>query len=146
MRTGRALLEYGPSKKLRLYATAKAIDGVSNLQKLSPFLEYLGRGTFSVKDQDDWPTDQVLCLVVGIFTIGIQIEGDIDLNKALNRIHKQTQTKQKEASRLQERLESSNFAEKASQEVFQESSDRLEALTAELSLLSSSELQLQKMV
>ena len=87
-----------------------------------------------------------MCLVVGIFTIGIQIEGDIDLNKALNRVHKQTQTKQKEASRLQERLESSNFAEKASQEVFQESSDRLEALTAELSLLSSSELQLQKMV
>ena len=146
VRTGRALLEYGPSKKLWLYATAKDIDGVSNLQKLSPFLEYLGRGTFSVKDQDDWPTDQVLCLVVGIFTIGIQIEGDIDLNKALNRVHKQTQTKQKEASRLQERLESSNFAEKASQEVFQESSDRLEALTAELSLLSSSELQLQKMV
>ena len=146
VRTGRALLEYGPSKKLWLYATAKDIDGVSNLQKLSPFLEYLGRGTFSVKDQDDWPTDQVLCLVVGIFTIGIQIEGDIDLKKALNRVHKQTQTKQKEASRLQERLESSNFAEKASQEVFQESSDRLEALTAELSLLSSSELQLQKMV
>ncbi len=85
-------------------------------------------------------------MVIGNFNIGIQIEGDIDLKKALNRIRKQTQTKQKEASRLQGRLESSDFAEKASQEIFQKSRERLEAITAELSLLSSSELQLQKMV
>lgn len=146
IRTGRALLEYGPSKKLWLYATAKDPAGVSNLQMLSPFITYLGRGTLNVTDQDNFPVDQILRLVAGSFTIGIQIEGDIDLKKALDRIHKQTHTKQKEASRLQGRLESSDFAEKASQEIFQKSRERLEAITAELSLLSSSELQLQKMV
>ena len=146
IRTGRALLEYSPSKKLWLYATAKDPAGVSNLQTLSPFITHLGKGTLNVTDQDNWPADQILRLVAGSFTIGIQIEGDIDLKKALDRIRKQTQTKQKEASRLQGRLESSDFAEKASQEIFQKSRERLEAITAELSLLSSSELQLQKMV
>ena len=40
-RTGRALLEYSPSKKLSFYATAKDSDDVSSLQILSPFIEHL---------------------------------------------------------------------------------------------------------
>ena len=63
-------------------------------------------GGLSVTDQDDWATDQILRLVVGSFTVGIHIEGDVDLKKSLDRIHKQTQAKQKEASRLQGRLNS----------------------------------------
>ena len=55
IRTGRALLEYNPSKKLWLYATAKDPAGVSNLQTLSPFITHLGKGTLNVTDQDNWP-------------------------------------------------------------------------------------------
>ena len=78
--------------------------------------------------------------------IGLTIEGEVDLNKALTRINKQAQAKQKEATRLQGRLGSPDFAAKASPEVVQESKDRLDLLTAELSLLASSEQQLRKMV
>ena len=145
-RTGRALLEYGPSKKLTLYGTAKDPDQVSHLQTLRHHLEHLGRGTILVTEQDEWPTDRVLRLVTGSFTIGIHIEGDVDLKKALERIRKQTVAKQKEATRLQGRLASADFTAKASPDVIQESRERLEALTAELSLLSSSQQQLQKMV
>ena len=125
---------------------AKDHDQVSQLHTLITYLEQLGRGELRVTEQDDWPTDHVLRLIVGSLTIGIHIEGEVDLKKALDRIRKQTQAKQKEATRLQGRLASVDFTAKASPEVIQESKERLEALTAELSLLSSSEQQLQKMV
>lgn len=145
-RTGRALLEYSPSQKLSLYGTAKDPTDVSQLRTLKPHVEHLGRGEIRITEQDDWPQDHVLRLVVGCFTVGIHIEGEVDLKKALDRIRKQTQVKQKEATRLQGRLASADFTAKAAPDVIQESQQRLEALTAELSLLSSSEWQLQKMV
>jgi len=145
-RTGRALLEYGPSERLRLYATAKDSEEVSILRELKPHLEHLGRGDIEVTEHDNWPTDHVLRLVAEGLTIGLHMKGDIDLQKALNRILKQTATKQKEASRLQGRLASPEFAAKAATDVFQESRDRLDTLTAELSLLASSEQQLKTMI
>ncbi len=145
-RTGRALLEYGPGKKLTLYATSKDSEQVSHLHSLKPYLEQLGRGEIRITEQDDWPTDYVLRLVVGGFTVGLHIEGEVDLKKALDRIRKQFAAKQKEASRLQGRLASADFSAKATPEVIKESRDRLESLTAEISLLSSSEQQLQNMV
>lgn len=145
-RTGRALLEYGPGKKLVLYATAKNSENVSHLHSLKPYLEQLGRGEIRITEQDDWPTDHILRLVVGGFIVGLHIEGEVDLKKALDRIRKQLAAKQKEASRLQGRLASADFSAKATPEVIQESQDRLESLTAETSLLSSSEQQLQNMV
>ena len=145
-RTGRALLEYVPSKKPTLYATAKDPTDVSQLHTLKPHIEGLGRGEMRVTEQDDWPTDRVLRLVAGSFIVGIHIEGDVDLKKALDRIRKQTQAKEKEATRLDKRLASADFTAKASPEVIQSSQERLQSLTTELSLLSSSEQQLQKMV
>ncbi|MDT7041099.1 valine--tRNA ligase [Candidatus Nitronereus thalassa] len=145
-RTGRALLEYGPAKKLSLSATAKDPQDVAQLQTLKPHIEQLTRGKLGVSNQTDWPMNHVLQLVAGSFTVGIHIEGEVDLKKALDRIKKQTQTKHKEATRLQGRLASPDFTAKAEPEVIQESQDRLNALNSELSLLSSSELQLQKMV
>ncbi len=145
-RTGRALLEYPPSKQLTLYATAKDSHDVSHLHTLKAHLEHLGRGIIQIIEQGAWPTEHILRLVTGSFTVGIHIEGEVDLKKALDRIRKQIQTKQKEATRLEKRLASADFSAKASPEVIQESQDRLETLTAELSLLSSSEQQLHKMV
>ncbi len=116
------------------------------LRKLHGHLQYLSRGTITLTDQDDWPANHILRLVVGKTTVGLQVEGEVDLRKALGRIQKQIQAKQKEASRLESRLSSSDFTAKASPEVIQESETRLRSLSQELSLLSSSEYQLQGMV
>ena len=146
VRTGRALLDYGPSKALTVLVTAKDPEEVVRLNEARSYIAHLCRGTVSIADQDTWPDDHVLHLAVGSFTIGVTIEGEVDLNKALARIEKQSQAKQKEAARLQGRLASPDFAVKASPDVVQESKDRLALLTAELSLFASSERQLQKMV
>ena len=52
------------------------------------------------------------------------------------------QEKQKEATRLEQRLSSKDFVAKAEDSVIQESKNRLQLLTQELALLHSSERQL----
>jgi len=146
VRTGRALMDYGPSKALTVLVTAKDPDAVASLNKAQHHIAHLCRGTVSIAGQDTWTASRILHLAVGSFTVGLTIEGEVDLNKALGRINKQSATKQKEAARLHGRLASTDFAAKASPEVVQESKDRLALLTAELSLLASSEQQLRKMV
>lgn len=146
VRTGRALLDYGPSKALTVLVTAKDPEEVVRLNEARSSIAHLCRGTVSIADQDTWPDDHILHLAVGSFTIGVMIEGEVDLHKALTRIEKQSQAKQKEAARLQGRLASPDFAVKALPDVVQESKDRLALLTAELSLFASSEQQLRKMV
>ena len=145
-RTGRSLLEYPPSKNLTLYGSTTEPMERETLRKLHDHLEHLSRGTITLTDQDEWPANHILRLVVGKTTVGLQVEGEVDLKKALGRLQKQIQAKQKEASRLESRLSSSDFTAKASPDVIQESETRLRSLSQELSLLSSSEYQLQGMV
>ena len=146
VRTGRALLDYGPSKTLTIWGTANDPVDLARLLETRPHVETLCRGTVSITNQNEWPTDRILHLVIGSSTVGMTIEGDVNLNKALDRVKKQSQTKQKEADRLQGRLASPDFTAKASSDVVQESQERLARLTAELSLLSNSERQLLAMV
>lgn len=146
VRTGRALLDYGPSKILTIWGTANDPVDLARLLETRPHVETLCRGTVSITNQNEWPTDRILHLVIGSSTVGMTIEGDVNLNKALDRVKKQSQTKQKEAARLQGRLASPDFTAKASSDVVQESQERLARLTAELSLLSNSERQLLAMV
>ena len=146
VRTGRALLDYAPSKALTIMVTAKDPEEIARLNEVRNHVAHLCRGTVAIADQDTWPAGRILHLAVGSFTIGVTIEGEVDLNKALTRIQKQSETKQKEATRLHGRLASPDFAAKASPDVVQESIDRLDLLTAELSLFASSEQQLRKMV
>lgn len=146
VRTGRALLDYGPSKTLTIWGTANDPVDLARLLETRPHVETLCRGTVSITNQNEWPTDRILHLVIGSSTVGMTIEGDVNLNKALDRVKKQSQTKQKEAARLQGRLASPDFTAKASSDVIQESQERLARLTAELSLLSNSERQLLAMV
>ena len=146
VRTGRSLLDYGPSKTLTIWGTANDPADLARLLETRPHLETLCRGTVSITNQNEWPTDRMLHLVIGSSTVGMTIEGDVNLNKALDRVKKQSHTKQKEAARLQGRLVSPDFTAKASSDVVQESQERLARLTAELSLLSNSERQLLAMV
>ena len=146
VRMGRALLDYGPSKTLTIWGTANDPVDLARLLETRPHVETLCRGTVSITNQNEWPTDRILHLIIGSSTVGMTIEGDVNLNKALDRVKKQSQTKQKEAARLQGRLASPDFTAKASSDVVQESQERLARLTAELSLLSNSERQLLAMV
>ncbi|MEC4674393.1 MAG: class I tRNA ligase family protein, partial [Nitrospirota bacterium] len=145
-RTGRSLLEYLPSHTLTLYGTSKDPSERDHLQRLRRHIEHLSRSTLTLSEPDTWPAKQVLHLVSGSITIGLMIEGEVDLKKSLQRIKKQLGSKQKEATRLQGRLSSPDFSAKASPEVIQESQDRLHNLKLELSLLSSSEQQLQQLI
>jgi len=145
-RTGRSLLEYAPSKPLTVFGTANDAAVCDHLKRLRPYIEQMSRSKMTISTADTWPTNQVLQLVVGVITVGLAIEGDVDLNKSLQRIRKQLEAKQKEASRLEGRLASSDFTAKASSEVIQESQKRLRSLTLELTLLSSSAQQLQRLI
>lgn len=144
-RTARALVEYSPSKLVTLYGTSKIAKHCDMLRKLHPHLERLARGQVSLTDQDVWTSPNILRLVHGGTTVGIEIEGEVDLKKSIDRIRKQIQAKDKEASRLKTRLASPDFANKAIADVIQESTARLQSLTQELELLASSEQQLKNM-
>ncbi len=146
IRTGRTLLDYGPSKSVTIMVTSKDPDELARLNEARDHVAQLCRGTVTIADQETWTDGRILHLAAGSFMVGLMIEGEVDLNKALTRVNKQVQAKQKEATRLQGRLGSPDFAAKASPEVIQESKDRLALLTAELSLFAGSEEQLRKMV
>lgn len=145
-RTGRSLLDYPPSKPLILYGTDETAKHRDRLTQFGHHLQHLSKGKISISPQDTWPAAKTLRLVVGGTTVGVEVEGEVDLNKALGRIKKQLMEKEKESIRLQNRLSSPDFTAKADQEVIQESELRLSRLSQEISLLKSSETQLQSMI
>jgi valyl-tRNA synthetase len=145
-RTSRALLNCGPSQSLIFLGTSKNANELDTLNQVHHHLQHLSRGTVQLSEDDNWPSTNILRLVVGSIVVGIKIEGDIDLQNALKRIKKQIQEKQKEITRLEKRLASPDFVAKAEPEVVQESTERLKVLKEEMALLMSSEAQLQTML
>ena len=145
-RTSRALLSCPPSQPMTFFGTTSNHEEMQCLRLTHPHMEHLTRSTIHLTEQDDWPADKTLRLVVGTMTVGARIDGNIDLNQALDRIRKQFQEKQKESKRLEKRLASEEFTKKAEPMVVQESKERLQALNQEMHLLSSSESQLNTMV
>ena len=127
---------------MRFMGTSSNPDEKVRLQTLHPYIEHLTRGSATFTETDNWPTHNILRLVTGTMTIGTEVSKDIDLQRVLDRIRKQAQEKQKEATRLQSRLSSKNFTEKAEPSVIEESESRLKDLTQELALLGSSEQQI----
>ncbi|NKB82298.1 MAG: valine--tRNA ligase [Nitrospirales bacterium] len=144
-RTGRSLLDYAPSKPITLYGIAEDPTETNILRQHQAYLAHLSKSTLQIGSQKQWTSAQTLRLAVGGTTVGIMVEGHVDLKKALDRIRKQIQTKQKEATRLQGRLASPDFTAKALPDVIQESKNRLQRLNQELTLLASSDQQLQEM-
>jgi valyl-tRNA synthetase len=61
-------------------------------------------------------------------TLGIEVPDQVDLQQVHKKIQKQLGEKEKEVQRLQNRLSSKNFMEKAEDSVKQESEDRLAQL------------------
>jgi len=146
VRTGRALLTYPPGRKLTLFGTSDDEAGRAELRRLHPHLEHLGRGTVQHLPVEEWPQGQVLRLVVGGLTVGVLVEGEVDLQKALDRIKKDRGEGTKEASRLDGKLANAEFVAKAPPEVVAEHQARLRTIQHEQAILTSSEQQLRTMM
>jgi valyl-tRNA synthetase len=142
VRMGRAVLNYPPARALELYGTSD--ESLAHLHALGSYLERLARGVVHYRPEPEWPAN-VLRLVVGELTVGILVEGEVDLHKALERIKKDRDAGAKEASRLAGKLDSADFVTKAPSEVVAEHRERLRAIQHEQEILGSSERQLQVM-
>jgi valyl-tRNA synthetase len=88
----------------------------------------------------------VLRLIRDGVTVGVSVEGDVDLNKALDRLVKQIAETERESQRLDGKLKSADFVLKAPPEVITDHQDRLHALSRDRAMLTSSELQLRAML
>ena len=145
-RAGRALLAYPPGARLRLFGTANDPHERTSLHNLHAHLEQLSRASVNIADQETWPSQKVLRLVTEGLTIGIGVEGDVDLQKVLDRIVKQAAEAMKEVKRLEGKLANVEFVAKAPADVVTEHRQRIATLAHEQSMLASSEQQLRSML
>ncbi len=145
-RTGRALLNIPPTERLPLWSHTSDVQGRESLQSLQPHIESLLRTRLNIVQDDNWPSEKLLRLGAGPMTLGIPVKPDLDLRHILQKVKKQVAEKQKECTRLMNRVSSSAFREKAEPSVVQESELRLSKLKQELALLTSSEDQLATML
>ena len=118
----------------------------ASLNSLQPYIESILRSTLTLAHTTDWPSDRILQLVAGNLTIGIPVEPNLELQQVVKKVKKQIEAKHKECSRLQDRVASPSFREKAEPAVIQESEERVISLRQELALLTSSEQQLATML
>jgi valyl-tRNA synthetase len=145
-RTARVLLSYPPGKEVRVFVAHEEPAANATLSKLELDLAHLGRGHISPIPLSQWPTSNVLRLFTGGVTVGVAVEGDVDLKKALDRLVKQTEETDKESQRLNGKLNNADFVSKAPPEVITDHQDRLRALSRDRAMLTSSEQQLRAML
>jgi len=74
------------------------------------------------------------------------VAGDVDLNKALDRITKEQAEQTKEIQRLEGKLRNQEFIAKAPPEVITDHQDRLKSLRRDQSMLVRSAQQVQRML
>jgi valyl-tRNA synthetase len=145
-RTGRALLNIPANQPLTIFGTTTNQDETGNLQNLQQYIQSILRSTLTLAQTKDWPSDRILQLVNRNLTVGIPVELNLDLQQVVKKVKKQIEAKHKECSRLQDRVASPSFREKAEASVIRESEERVTSLRQELTLLTSSEQQLATML
>jgi valyl-tRNA synthetase len=145
-RTGRALLNIPANQPLTILGTTTNDEEAANLQTLQPYIQSILRSTLTLAQTKDWPSDRILQLVKGNLTVGIPVEPNLDLQQVVKKVKKQIEAKHKECSRLQDRVASPSFREKAEPSVIEESEERVTSLRQELTLLTSSKQQLATML
>ncbi|WP_447598024.1 valine--tRNA ligase [Nitrospira sp. Nam80] len=145
MRTGRSLLDYAPSQSVGLQIIAAQGQDRARLESLAPAIGHLARGPVSVTSHVATPPADsgLLNLAAEGLTVGVAVEGEVDLVKALDRIKKQKTEAGKEMSRLSAKLDNQGFVEKAPPDVIEEHRARLQLLTRDHGILDRSEQQLQ---
>jgi valyl-tRNA synthetase len=146
VRSSRMLLNYPPGQQIRLYIAHDEPTRQGHLDQLRTYLAHLGRGTVDLSPTTTWPTSNLLRLITEGLSVGIVVAGDVDLNKALDRIIKQKSEQTKEIERLEGKLRNQEFAAKAPPEVITDHQDRLSSLRRDQAILASSEQQLRAML
>ncbi|ALA58884.1 valine--tRNA ligase [Nitrospira moscoviensis] len=146
VRTARVLLNYPPGKDVRFFVAQDDSHSAGSLAALQPHLAHLGRGRASIMPVSDWPKDRVLRLVSGGVTVGVEVEGDVDLKKALERLIKQIGETDRETQRLAAKLKNEDFVAKAPSDVIADHRQRLDSLSGDRTMLASSERQLRAML
>ncbi len=145
-RTGRALLNIPANQPLTIFGTTTIQDEAPSLKNLHPYIQSILRSTLTLAQTTEWPPDRILQLVTGNLTVGIPVETKLDLQQVVKKVKKQIEAKHKECSRLQDRMASPAFREKAEASVIQESEERVTSLRQEITLLTSSQQQLVTML
>jgi valyl-tRNA synthetase len=146
VRTSRMLLNYPPGQQITFYVAHDEPQRQDHLDQLRSYLAHLGRGTVDLAPTTHWPTSNLLRLVTEGLSVGIAVAGDVDLNKALDRIIKQQSEQTKEIERLEGKLRNHEFTAKAPPEVITDHQDRRTSLRRDHAMLTSSEQQLRAML
>ena len=146
MRTARVLLNYPPGKEVCFFVAHEEPAAITTLATLERDLAHLGRGQITLSPVSQWPTSNVLRLVAGGVTMGVSVEGDVDLKKALDRLEKQIAETDKESQRLDGKLNNADFVAKAPPEVITDHQERLRSLSRDRAMLANSEQQLRAML
>ena len=145
-RSSRVLLNYPPGQPITFYVSHDEPSKQEHLDQLKPYLAHLGRGTVELTPTATWPSGNLLRLVIEGLSVGILVAGDVDLNKALDRLLKQQSEQTKEMERLEGKLRNQEFTAKAPPEVITDHQDRLASLRRDQIMLASSEQQLRAML
>jgi len=146
VRTARVLLSYPPGQTLQFAVTHDDADRRKQLEELRAYLAHMGRGTADLIPASSWQTKNLLRLVTDGVSVGITIAGDVDVQKALDRLLKQQDEQSKEIARLEGKLRNQEFVAKAPTEVIIDHRQRLSNLQADQAMLASSEEQLRAML
>jgi valyl-tRNA synthetase len=146
IRTMRALLNYQPGKTIAVFGTAQNDQVFAALQKLQSHIAHLGRAALQLGPVQQWPTKNILTWPIGGLTVGVLVEGEVDLRKALDRSKKELDEKIKEVSRIESKLKNPDFMANAPSEVASDHERRLHVLQREHTQLSSSVQQLRAML
>ena len=142
-RTARSLLNISPSQSQYMYIDSKNDTVTTTIYSLKPYIEPLLRT--SLQTVNITPPRTLQLPAGNGITLGIQVPNDVNLQQVVNKILKQAEEKGKEIERLDKRLSSQNFREKAEASVIQESQDRLTKLNDDRDVLNLAEKQLTKM-
>jgi len=145
LRTGRNLLDYAPGKSVSLHVMESKEQDRTIFQSLAASIGHLARGPVSITSNVEIASQgaPLLNLAADGITVGVAVEGEVDLVKALDRIKKQKEDSAKEMSRLSAKLSNGAFVDKAPAEVVQEHRNRIELLTRDHDILQHSEQQLR---
>jgi len=146
VRTSRVLLNYPPGQQITFYVAHDEPQQQGHLDQLRRYLAHLGRGTVDLTPTAHWPTNNLLRLVTEGLSVGIAVAGDVDLNRALDRIIKEQSEQTKEIERLEGKLRNQEFTAKAPPEVITDHQDRLASLRRDQAMLAGSGQQLRAML
>ncbi|MDR4468064.1 MAG: valine--tRNA ligase [Nitrospira sp.] len=145
-RTGRVLLNYPPGQQITCYLSHEEPIKQNLLNLVMPHAAHLSRGTCKNIAHSSWPAHQLLTLVTDGLSVGIEVSGEVDLQKALDRLDKQISEVERETQRLSGKLNNPDFVSKAPPEVITDHQDRLRSLAQDTNMLISSERQLRSML